>query len=164
MSRLDFLSPDACESGVALGRPLRARSPTRPSPTSRELGKLEVRGDRRHARDRRPGEQLLPLGPERALLVVDGPPAAARRRLATAGLRVYDMSAGLAALEVEGDDLLRRLTELDLDQLPATGSIARGTPALIERRDGDRFRLYVPQELGHYVAEVVADLARGLGR
>ena len=59
---------------------------------------------------------------------------------------------------------MRRLTELDLDALPAIGSIARGTPALIERRGGDRFRLFVPQELGHFVAEVVPDMARGLAR
>jgi hypothetical protein len=35
---------------------------------------------------------------------------------------------------------------------------------LIERRDGERFRLFVPQELGQFVAEVVTDMARGLGR
>ena len=34
---------------------------------------------------------------------------------------------------------------------------------MIERRGGERFRLFVPQELGQYVAEVVADMARGLG-
>ena len=39
---------------------------------------------------------------------------------------------------------MRRLTELDLDALPAIGSIARGTPALIERRGGERFRLFPP--------------------
>jgi hypothetical protein len=44
------------------------------------------------------------------------------------------MTAALAALEVEGEDLMRRLTELDLDRLPAIGAIARGTTALIERR------------------------------
>ena len=54
------------------------------------------------------------------------------------------------------------LTELDLRTLPAVGSIARGTPAVIERREGDRFRLYVPQELGHFAAEVVLDMAKGL--
>ena len=162
MSTLDFLSPDGCDSGVALGGPLGAFA----DPAVAELdgiGKLEVRGDlsavRAAAR-----EQLLPLGPERALLVVDGPPAVARRRLAKAGLRVYDLSAALTALEFEGRDLLRRLTELEPDQLPATGAIARGTPALVEHRDGDRFRLYVARELARYVAEVVADLARGLGR
>ena len=74
------------------------------------------------------------------------------------------MTAALAALDVEGEDLMQRLTELDLGALPAVGAIARGTTALIERRGGDTFRLYVPQELGHFVAEVVEDMAKGLGR
>ena len=42
-----------------------------------------------------------------------------RDRLLAQGYRVYDMTAALAALEVEGEDLMRRLTELDLDALPA---------------------------------------------
>jgi hypothetical protein len=33
---------------------------------------------------------------------------------------------------------------------------------LIERRNGERFRLFVPQELGRFVAEVVTDLHSGL--
>jgi hypothetical protein len=83
------------------------------------------------------------------------------------GYRVYDMTAALAALEVEGENLMRRLTELDLSQLPATGAILRGTPALIERRPaaeggGERFRLYVPQELGQFVAETIVDIRSGL--
>ncbi|MDX6466770.1 MAG: hypothetical protein QOI27_1810, partial [Gaiellaceae bacterium] len=70
----------------------------------------------------------------------------------------------LAALEIEGDALLRRLTELDLEALPATGPVARGVPALIQRLDGERFRLFVPQELGHYVCETVLDLVQGVAR
>ena len=35
-------------------------------------------------------------------------------------------------------------------------------PALVERRDGERSASSSPQELGHYVAEVVADLQAGL--
>jgi len=122
------------------------------------LGKLEVRGDVGAL-----GAGAIPLGPGRALLVLDGDVRETRDRLTAQGFRVYDRTAALAALEVEGERLLRRLTELDLDALPAVGAIARGVPAVIERRDGERFRLFVPQELGHYVAEVVADLAEGLG-
>jgi hypothetical protein len=96
--------------------------------------------------------------------VLEGDVRVERDRLIDEGYRVYDMTAALAALEVEGEDLMRRLTELDLDALPAIGAIARGTTALIERRDGERFRLFVPQELGQFVAEVVTDMARGLGR
>ena len=148
MSRLAFLSPDLCAPDVVLDRS--------------EPGKLEVRGEI-GSLEQQDGEELLPLAPGRALLVTDRP-AAARERLAADGFRVYDMTAALSTLEFEGEDLLRRLTELDPEQLPAVGSIARGTPAVIERREGGRFRVYVPRELGQYVAEVVADLAQGLGR
>ena len=118
------------------------------------LGKWEIRGDTSSLRPAE-GDELIRISPDRALLV-------GKRR--PDGPRVYDMTAALAAFEVEGEDLMRRLTELDLDELPAIGSILRGTPALIERRGGERFRLYVPQELGHFVAETVVDMARGLGR
>jgi hypothetical protein len=74
------------------------------------------------------------------------------------------MTAALAAFEFDGEDALRRLTDLDPARLPAVGSIARGTWALIQARGGDRFRVFVPQELGHYVVEVVLDTLRGLGR
>jgi hypothetical protein len=127
------------------------------------LGKLELRG----AHDRvepGPGEELLRLAPGRALLVTERSPAAAAERLSKSGIRVYDMSAALAAFEFEGEDVLRRLTDLEPAQLPAAGAIARGTWALIEARGGGRFRVFVPQELGHYVVEVVLDTLRGLGR
>ena len=114
------------------------------------LGKWEVRGDSSSL-----DGEVIRISPDRALVVGDRRPD---------GDRVYDMTAALAAFEVEGEDLMRRLTELDLDELPAIGSILRGTPALIERRGGERFRLYVPQELGHFVAETVVDMAKGLGR
>jgi sarcosine oxidase gamma subunit len=120
------------------------------------LGKLEVRGG--------VPEGAIPIGPDRGLLVVDGDPRPTRDRLLEEGYRVYDMSAALAVIEVEGEDVMRRLTELDLEDLPTVGSIARGTPAVIERVAGERFRLFVPTELGQFVAEVVGDMASGLGR
>ena len=55
---------------------------------------------------------------------------------------------------------MRRLTDLDLDALPAVGKLAE-VPAVV-LRDGDRFRIFFPQELGHYVAEVVLDTLDGL--
>ena len=83
------------------------------------LGKLEVHGDVAgiEASD---GEELLPLDPGRVLLVCEGGTRAARERLAEAGYRVYDMTAGLAAFDVEGEAVLRRLTALDLNTLPTT--------------------------------------------
>jgi hypothetical protein len=163
VSALDFLSPDGCDPDVALVSPLQRIDGADVVTDVSALGKLEVRGDI-GALEVVSGEHLVPLGPARALLVVHGSPAAARVRLRASGYRVYDVTAALAAFELEGEDLLRRLTELDLRTLPAVGSIARGTPAVIERREGDLFRLYVPQELGHFAAEVVLDMAKGLGR
>ena len=122
---------------------------------------LEVRGavDSLQPAD---GERLLPLGPGRSLLA--GARAGARERLAADGFLAYDMTGALTMLELEGDHLLRRLTDLAPEQLPAVGSVTRGTPALIEPLGQSRFGLYVPRELGQYVADVVADLERGLGR
>jgi sarcosine oxidase gamma subunit len=57
---------------------------------------------------------------------------------------------------------MRRLTALDLDSLPAVGAILRETPAVIQRLDAERFRIFVPQELARSVAEAMLDLAEGL--
>ena len=161
MTRLRFLSPGDCAPSVALASPLASTGHAINDVSS--LGKLEVRGDVA-AIETAEGEELLPLGPGRALLVCDGSTRAARDRLTSAGCSVYDMTAGLAAFEVEGEDVLRRLTALDLDTLPATGSVGRGIPALIQRREGATFRLFVPRELGQSLAEMAADAVEGLGR
>ncbi|MFN2628096.1 MAG: hypothetical protein ABR569_05595 [Gaiellaceae bacterium] len=159
MTRLAFL---AAPAGVPFASPLRHAAGEGFTDVS-ALGKLEIRGDPAGL-EAAADEELIRISADRTLLVVDGAPGAAAERLAAQGYRVYDMTGALAGLEVDGENLMRRLTELDLDELPAIGSIARGTPALIERREGERFRLFVPQELGHFVAEVVADLVKGLGR
>jgi hypothetical protein len=164
VSRLGFLSPDGAAPGVALVSPLGRALPEQAAGGVRDvssLGKLELRGEI-EAVEEGPGEELIRITPRRALLVTEGSTAAARERLHGGGCRVYDMTAALGGLEVEGEDLLRRLTDLDLGRLPAVGPVARGVPAVIERRGGDTFRLFVPQELGHYVAEVVLDAAGGL--
>ena len=157
------MSPDLCAADVELVSPLRRVDGGGIIDDVSLLGKLEVRGDL-STLEPAAGEELLPLGPNRVLLVIEGSPAAARERLLTAGYRVYDQTAALAALEFDGLGLYGRLTELDPDALPAIGAIARGTTAIIDRRGGERFRIFVPQELGHYVAEVVLELAKGLER
>jgi hypothetical protein len=156
MSRLGFLSPGECAPEVVQVSPLRHAELGTAVRDVSGLGLLEVRGEI--------PDGALPTGPQRGLLVVDGDVRATRERLAAEGLRVYDQTAALAAFEVDGEDVMRRLTELDLDQLPAIGAVARGVPAVIERLGGERFRLFVPEELGHYVAEVASDAAKGLGR
>ena len=151
MTRLAFLSPH--ESAPVAVSPLRDVA-ARAFRDVSSLGKLEVRGG--------VPAGAIRTGHDRALVVVDGDVRETRDRLLEQGYRVYDATAALAALEVTGERLMRRLTELDLDDLPTVGAIARGTPAVIERLDGERFRLFVPQELARYVGEVVDDLAEGL--
>jgi sarcosine oxidase gamma subunit len=151
VTRLAFLSPH--ESGLTPVSPLDRVEPRAFRDVS-SLGKLEVRGGV-------PADAIA-IGPGRALVLVDGDVRATRDALLDQGYRVYDATAALAGLEVEGERLMRRLTDLDLDALPAVGAVARGTPAVVERLDGERFRLFVPQELGRYVADVVNDIAEGL--
>jgi len=162
VTRLAFLSPSNAEPDVAIESPI--VNALGPGVTDvSELGKLELRGDLARI-EPAVGEELLPIAPSRALLVTGGSPAQAAARLAGAGVGVYDLTAALAAFEFDGEDALRRLTDLVPAQLPAVGAIARGTWALIDARGGERFRVFVPQELGHYVVEVVVDTLRGLGR
>ena len=58
---------------------------------------------------------------------------------------------------------MRRLTDLDLESLPAAGAVAH-VQAYVLRDGGDVFRLFFPQEYGHYLAEVVVDAAEGVRR
>ena len=70
-----------------------------------------------------------------------------------------DVSAGYGVLELEGpkvEALLRRLTDLDLERLPAAGAVAHVRAILIH--DGEHaYRLLVEQELADYLLEVVLD-------
>ncbi|HZO97651.1 MAG TPA: hypothetical protein VFB42_09805 [Gaiellaceae bacterium] len=162
MTRLGFLSPWNAAPGVALASPLaHAQGPGIDDVS--QLGKLELRG----ALDRfapAPGEELVRTAPARALLVTEGSPAAALERARAAGLRAYDLTAALAAFELEGEDALRRLTDADPASLPAACAVARGVRAVVQPRGGGRYRIFVPQELGLYAAEVALDVLRGLGR
>jgi sarcosine oxidase gamma subunit len=98
-----------------------------------------------------------------------------RRALANAPTGIRDVTAeatdalapaaGVAGLELEGEhaaQLLARLTELDLEALPATGAVAE-VRMLLERPAQARFRIWFGQELSDYVAEAVLDIAEGLG-
>jgi hypothetical protein len=114
------------------------------------LGKLEVRGDVEAIEG-----DVIRVTPERALVV--GDVAALRAHLSGT---VVDVTAALAGIEVEGERLLRRLTDLALDRLPAVGKVA-DVPALVTR-DGDRFRIFFPQEYGDSVVATVRDAQEGL--
>jgi sarcosine oxidase gamma subunit len=118
---------------------------------------LEVRGDL----DGLEGE-VVRLTPERAYVLCSFEEAErSRTRLAGAGRLVVDVSAGWAGLRVSGETLMRRLTDLDLDALPALGTLAH-VRALVVRDEEESFRIYFAQEYGHSVAEAVIDAAEGL--
>jgi hypothetical protein len=150
VSGLAFLSPGSAPAVSPLARALAGADGIRDLSL---LGKLEVRGDGAAAV---PGAIRLT---DRRALVVCEPERREELRGALRGL-VVDVTAAYAGIEVEGEPLLRRLTDLDLETLPAAGKVA-GVPALLER-DGERFRLWFPQELGESVVEVVRDAIAGL--
>ncbi len=76
-----------------------------------------------------------------------------------------ETDAGFAALEIEGPGattVLRRLTELPLDDLPVVGALAHVRAWIVQVGD-EHYRLFFEQEYGHYLWEVVVDAAEPLG-
>jgi sarcosine oxidase gamma subunit len=125
------------------------------------LAKFEVRGDLDPI-----DEDLVRITPRRGLVFAPyAEGAALEARLREQVVTVIDVTGALAALRIEAPDaatLMRRLTDLDLDRLPAVGAVGR-VPALV-CGGGDAFELFWPQEYGHYLAQVVVDTADGLGK
>ena len=158
---LDFLSPDRADAEARWRSPLE-RGLEHAPPEIADLsltGKLDVRGDL-DSLDAK-GVELVRITPERGLVLCDFTKTAnVRARLADRFL-VVDLSAALAGLQLRGEALMRRLTDLDLDSLPAVGAVAH-VQAYVLRDDAETFRLFFPQEYGHYIAEVVVDAAEGL--
>ncbi len=105
------------------------------------------------------GERIARLTPTRAVALTDDASALVERARAS-GLRAYDLSAGWTALRIADETVLRRLTDVVPDR-PTAAPVARGVGALLFPRDGG-WDVLVPQELGAYVRDVVADLERGL--
>jgi len=153
MSDLAFLSTGDAPTASPLARALAGAHGLRDLSL---LGKLEVRGP---VEGLAVDAELIPVTPRRALVVCEPERAAALRR-GLPGL-VVDVTAALAGLELEGGpELMRRLTDLDLDALPAAGRFA-GVPALVSRSEA-AYRVFFPQELGHSVVEIVRDVQEGL--
>jgi hypothetical protein len=160
MTTLEFLSPGRCVPD-SLASPL-ARALASAPASVRDVshdGKVEIRGDLTRG-EVEPGDELVRLTPRRGLLLTENP-LEAIDGLRENGLLAYDMTAALAGLAFEGERLFRRLTDLDPGSLPTAGGFAR-VSAILVRDDGERFRVYFPQELGHYVAEFVLDAVAGL--
>jgi hypothetical protein len=178
VSDLRFLSPSQCPPETVVS-PLRraldtvsdtvvrkldgsgAESDIRRPVEDRSLqGIVEIRGETDLVRPA-DGEELVRLSPRRGYLFTPDDPFEVVARLREAGVLAYDATGALAALALEGEQLMRRLTDLDLDALPAAGPFAR-VNALVLRDEGERFRVYVPQELGHDTALAVLDAIAGL--
>jgi hypothetical protein len=161
---LEFLSPDLAGADAVWRSPLEralAHAPQGIEDLSR-TGVLELRGEL-DGLDAGAAE-VVRLTPERALVLCPFEGAGRlRSRLTGGGRQIVDLSAGWAGLRIQGETLLRRLTDLDLDALPAIGSLAH-VQALVLRDEGESFRVYFPQEYGHSVAEAVIDAAEGLAR
>lgn len=161
MSRA-FLSPSRCGPGT-LASPLRRALEDVDPAAVRDLsleGIVEIRGDLGVV-EPDAGEELVRLSPRRGFLFTDEDPADVAERLRALGVLAYDATGALAGMAIESEQVMRRLTDLDLETLPTAGPFARVTAVLLRGDDG-WFRVYVQQELGHYVAEAVVDALVGL--
>ncbi len=163
MSLLDFLSPSRCQPGTTTS-PLRRALDGADADVATDLwldGKVEIRGDLDLV-EPLAGEELVRLTPRRGYLFTPDDPAHVVARLRELGVLAYDATGALAGMVIEGEQLMRRLTDLDLDKLPAAGPLLSRVTAVVIREEGERFRVYVPQELGHDVAVAALDAAAGL--
>jgi hypothetical protein len=159
---VNFLSPSRCEPET-LTSPLRRVLDGADTAAVRDLsleGVVEIRGNVDAAS---PGarEELVPLSPGRGFLFTEDDPADVANRVRTAGALAYDATGALAGMAIASEQVLRRLTDLDLDLIPTAGPFAHVT-ALFRRGADGWFRVYVQQELGHYVAEAVLDALAGV--
>jgi hypothetical protein len=162
LTHLDFLSPDLAAPDAVWRSPLEralAHAPDGIEDVSR-TGVLEVRGDLSGLDA--DGCEVVKLTAERALVLCDWERVRNTHAKLRQQFRVTDLSAGWAGLRLRGEAVLRRLTDLDPAALPAVGAVAH-VQALVLRDDEETFRLFFPQEYGHYVAEVVVDAMKGLG-
>jgi hypothetical protein len=159
---LAFLSPSSCAEGT-VGSPLRRALEGTDPEVVRDLsleGIVEIRGNVGVAVPGA-GEELVRLSPRRAFLFTDGDPVAAAERARAAGALAYDATGAYAGMAIANEQVVRRLTDLDLERIPAAGPFAHVT-ALFRRGADGWVRVYVPQELGHYAAEAVLDAIAGL--
>lgn len=168
--RLDFLSPGLAraENGFEprltspMARAFADGAPSGIEDVSLSTGKIELRGDVTELDA--DGFELVRITPRRALVLCAFDDVEALGEKLREQFLAIDVTAALAGLRIERPDavtLVRRLTDLDLDDLPAVGAIVQMQALVI--RDGEaEFRLFFPQEDAYSVAEVVFDAAAGL--
>jgi hypothetical protein len=159
VNELAFLSPGRASAEAVWRSPLeRALRAAPPEIADLSLtGKIEIRGDLPSSVN---GGQLVQITPTRGLVLCDFTKTVELLERLSKDYLAIDVSANLAGLSVRGERLMRRITDLDLDALPAAGAVAH-IQALVTR-DGDSFALWFGQEYSDYLAEVVIDAHEGL--
>lgn len=161
MSEHAFLSPGRASAGATWRSPLeRALRGAPPEVSDLSLtGKIEIRGDLDSFAAK--GAELIRITPARGLVLCDFTKTVGLLAELGETFLALDMSATLAGLQVRGEAVMRRITDMDLDSLPAAGAVAH-VQALVVRGSGEDFRLYFGQEYSDYLAEVVIDAVEGL--
>lgn len=158
---LDFLSPGLADADAVWRSPLERALRDAP-PEVEDLsrtGKLELRGDV-GAVELPSAAELVQITPERALVLCAYEQAVPLLEELRPRLLVVDLTAAFAGLRIRGEEVVRRLTDLDLERLPAVGSAAGVRAVLL--RDGEEFRLFFAQEHADYLAAAVLDALEGL--
>ena len=159
---LAFLSPSRSAEGTVTSPLRRALEHAHPGAV-RDLSLesiVELRGDV-DAVPTHPGEELLRLSPRRGFLFTGDDALGVVERARAAGVLAYDATGAYAGLAIASEQVMHRLTDLDLERIPTAGPFAHVT-ALVRQDAEGWFRVYVHQELGHYVAEAVLDAIAGL--
>jgi glycine cleavage system aminomethyltransferase T len=126
--------------------------------------KIEVRGD---VGDLRPeATDVVRITPERAIVFADYSRGADLRRELGQRFATTDLTAALAAIEIDGpgaSTVMRRISEHRLDDLPAAAPVSHVGPCYLMRGGDERYRIFFPQEYGDYLWQVVVDAAEPLG-
>ena len=160
--RLAFLSPSRSADGTVTSPLRRALEEADPGAV-RDLSLesiVELRGDV-DAVPTHAGESRRSSSPRRGVLFTGDDALGAVERARAAGVLSYDATGAYAGLAIASEQVMRRLTDLDLERIPTAGPFAHVT-ALVRKDVDGWFRVYVHQELGHYVAEAVLDAIAGL--
>jgi len=160
VSELAFLSPGRASADAAWRSPLERALRGAPAEISdlSLTGKIEIRGDLDAFAEK--GAELVRITPTRGLVLCDFTKTVAVLERLRDDFLAIDVSGTLAGLQLRGETLMRRITDLDLDSLPAAGAVAHVQELVL--RDGDTFRLFFGQEYSDYLAEVLLDAHEGL--
>jgi len=161
VSDLAFLSPGRASAEAAWRSPLeRALRGAPPEISDLSLtGKIETRGDLPKSVK---GGELVRITPNRGLVLCDFTKTVELLEKLSRDYFAIDVTASLAGLAVRGEGVMRRITDLDLNALPAAGAVSH--VQAVVTRDADSFALWFAQEYSDYLAEVIVDAHEGLHR